>query len=168
MSDTPLGIAFAQAQKSVDNQRVRLDSIRSRATTLISAAALVTSFLGAEALKDEKLSAKGDLVADHTLGAWEIAAIGCFVAVGVACLFVLLPRRKGWIFRLNANVILSDYVDHNLTLDQTQRHLTEALEGHYATNAPFLEKRFWALQLGAAFLGLETVFWLLDLTGSSP
>jgi hypothetical protein len=166
MADTPLAIAYEQAEKSVDSQRARLDGLRTRATALLSVAALVTSFLGAEALKDEKLNAKGDLVADRTLGGWELAAIGCFLAVGLTCLYILWPRRKGWIFRMNANTILRAYVDASLTLETTQRKLAEAYERHYATNAPQLEHRFWAFQLGAVLVALETLFWMLDLIRS--
>jgi hypothetical protein len=164
MAETPLGIAFEHAQKNVDGQRLALDNLRSRAATLLSAAALVTSFLGAEALKDQKVGADGTLVADRTLQSAEYAAIACFLVVVVACLFILMPKRKGWTFRLDPATLIVGYVDGGATLVQTQRALAGHLKNHFADNARKLETRYWAFQAGAAFLGAEVACWLIDLT----
>ena len=164
MAESPLGIAFEHAQKNVDGQRLALDNLRSRAATLLSAAALVTSFLGAEALKDEKAGADGSPVADRSLQTAEILAIGSFLGVVLASLFILMPKRKGWTFSLNTDTLLTGYVDKNATLAKMQRALTKHLRTHFKANASKLETRYWAFQLGGALLGVEVVCWMIDLT----
>jgi hypothetical protein len=165
VADTPLQIAFDNAQRSIADQRARVDNVRARAATLLSAAAIVTSFLGAEALRDTRLLATAQ-VANKSLQLWELIAIGTFAGVVVSVLFILLPRRRKWRFRLKGDTLLAEYVDANLSLEDTQRALIQHLEQHYRSNDILLARLFWALQLSALLLGVEVAAWIADLTGA--
>jgi hypothetical protein len=71
-------IALDQAVRALDSQSAVLESYRTRAATLISAAAIATSFLGSQAFK----------VGQHRSD-WTWLAVGCFAGVLVACAFVM-------------------------------------------------------------------------------
>jgi hypothetical protein len=72
--------------------------LRSRAGTLIDAAAITTSFLGGRILSSHRL---------HPL-AW--AAIGCFAFVGITLLALLWPWRD-WRLTVNAQSFIQTYLE---------------------------------------------------------
>lgn len=166
MAESPVGIAFEQSMRGITEQRARLDNLRTRAATLISAAAIVTSFLGAEALKDTKPGAGGQQVPDRTLELWEALAIAAFLGVGVVCLIILTPRTKGWLFRISGRVLLKDYIDVEDPPDvpALQRELIAHIEDAHAENERKLRPLFVCFQAGTLLLALEVLFWLIDLT----
>jgi hypothetical protein len=62
MADTPEALVYEQALRGIDEQRKRVDDLRGRASTLLAAAAIVTSFLGAEALRDVTVTSGKDVI----------------------------------------------------------------------------------------------------------
>lgn len=50
--DFPYQIAYDEAVRALSQQQSTIDSLRTRAGLLLSAAAITTSFLGAQALND--------------------------------------------------------------------------------------------------------------------
>jgi len=55
--DFPYRIAYDEAVRALSQQQSTIDSLRTRAGLLLSAAAITTSFLGAQALNDGDPSA---------------------------------------------------------------------------------------------------------------
>jgi hypothetical protein len=86
VSDSPVGIAFDAAKSGLERQGQALDNLRSRAATLLAAAAIVTSFLGAQALEDPR--------GQRGIEDWEWAAVVAFVLLAGSVIFVLLPRKR--------------------------------------------------------------------------
>jgi hypothetical protein len=166
VADSPLDVAFTQSLRGLTEQRARLDNLRTRAATLISAAAIVTSFLGAEALKDTRTGAGGQPEADRTLEFWELLAIAVFLGVGVLCLVILAPKTKGWLFRIDGRRLLKDYIDTDNAPDlpALQRQLIAHIEDAHTANEKKLRPLIVCFQIGAVLLALEVLFWLIDLT----
>jgi hypothetical protein len=156
VSDTPEKIAYDEARHSMTEQIARINDLRTRSATLFSAAAVVTSFLGAEALSD----------AGSGLGAAEVVAIAAFVGVGVACLYILWPRRDAWLFGFAPAKVVRNYVDGEKRKDPDVIHRDLALHlgQHLQHNAGRLQRLFWAFQAGACLLGVEVIAWMIDLT----
>ena len=79
-------LAYEEARRALDGQERALAAFRTRAGIVLSAAAIVTSFLGGQAI-----GASG-----FTTLSW--VAIAAFAVVGVATLCVLWPEDS-WQFR---------------------------------------------------------------------
>lgn len=187
--ETPVDIAYTHAKESVAGQRARLDNLRTRATALVTAASVIASFLGGQALSDTK-TANGQTVADRSLQCWEAIAFVAFFMVLGLCAFMIAPKRdrparerknwhrparkekKGWLFRLNANSILKEAgaiqtSRPDLTPDAVaqiyKRQLAGNMEGHYKANEPSIKRRFRALIFGIIALGIEALAFVADL-----
>jgi hypothetical protein len=70
-------LAYDEAKRALDEQERVVAELRSRAGTLIAAAAITTSFLG------------GRILSSHHLHPLAWAAIGCFAFVGITLLVLL-------------------------------------------------------------------------------
>ena len=81
--DPRIELIFDEARRALYRQALRLESLRTRAGTIIAA-----SFLGAQALRDR---------AGEEAGIWSIAGIVSLVIVIASIVFVLAPR-DGWRF----------------------------------------------------------------------
>jgi hypothetical protein len=77
------------AVRALEQQERSLDELRRRTGSLLTAASLVTSFLGSQA------------IARHGLSGWIVAALVAFAALVVLAAFVLLPKRD-LVFALDA------------------------------------------------------------------
>ena len=80
-------LAYDEAVRGLSQQQSVLESFRTRAGILLSAAAIATSFLGGTALQDGELTR------------WSWLAIVVFGLVGLAALFALWPRKGLGILR---------------------------------------------------------------------
>jgi hypothetical protein len=69
-SETVEAVAFSQAVRAVDAQTTALESLRTRAATILSAAALVTAFLGGLALAAPTLQNGEVQRAELTVWSW--------------------------------------------------------------------------------------------------
>jgi hypothetical protein len=161
MTDTPEAIIYGASVRSIERQQQALDNLRSRAGTLIAAAAIVTSFLAAEALKDP---GRGGNAHDHSLQTPEVIAIGAFVGLALTAMAILWPWK--WTFRVSAKHLLGKYieVDEPWTSQRLQRNLALWLERHVVANQSKLDRLFWAFRGGCFLLAVEVVAWLIDLT----
>jgi hypothetical protein len=127
----------------------------------LAAAAIVTSFLGAEALKDPG-STTGSV--DRSLQLPEIAAIVAFIGLAVAILVILWPR--GFIFRVSPTYYLERHIEVSepWDTDWLQRNLALWQETHLLENQPKLDRMLSWFQAGSILLVLEVIAWLIDLT----
>jgi hypothetical protein len=169
MADNVEDLVYQQALRALTDQRATLDNLRTRAATLLSAAAIVTSFLGAEALKDQRPNAAGVLVDDHSLQSAELVAVVAFIAVVACTLYVVLPSFKrfgGFTFSFDPASMLSRYVDADPqpSTDEVRRTMIRWCGTYGEKNEPKIEHRFWAFSLGVVLLAAEILAWVIDLT----
>jgi hypothetical protein len=168
MADTPQAVLYEESVRSITRQQAALDNARSRAGTLLAAAAIVTSFLGAEALKDPGGTPGSS---DRSLQYAELTAIGAFIALAVAVVVVLWPRK--FTFRISAKHYLTNHIkdpSNDLTdeaswsTERLQRNLALWIEKHVIANQRKINQLLWAFRLGCVLLAVEVVAWLIDLT----
>lgn len=165
MSESPTSLAYDAATHALARQSDSLDALRTRASTLIAAAAIATSFLGAQALREPGMRGKR---AAETAGVegWEWVGLGGFLALAVAVIVVLLPWPN-WVFTFSAKEIIRDYAEgvSPATLEQTRRDLALHADRHHRNNQTKLNRLYWAFRIGCGFLTVEVVAWIIDLTG---
>ena len=95
-------LAFDEALRSIGDQRNTLETVRARGGILLSAASVVTSFLGGQALEDGDLGVAGWL------------AIASFGGVGLFALTLLL--RKGRLsFHISPTQLIVGYMQGEST-----------------------------------------------------
>jgi hypothetical protein len=130
-----------------------VDELRSRAGTLISAAAITTSFFGSQVLNR---------------GVPPIAwvAIGAFVALGFSVLMTLWPRHD-WQYALSASKLIATYVESSENGPQplavVHRDLALHMDASAAQNGNQLRTLMRALRIGALLLMVEVVAWVVAL-----
>jgi hypothetical protein len=151
-SDPRHGLVYSEAVRTLEQQQAVVESLRSRAGTLLSAASIATSFLAGIALSGRRLDG------------WGWAATGSFVGLVGLCLAILWPTRR-WIFRFNSKKLIRDYVeaDPPATLSEMQRDLAIHMENWADVNSWKLRWLFSYFQAASLFLGAEVVFWIVGL-----
>lgn len=109
-------LAYDEGVRALSQQQTVIDSFRTRAGLLLSAAAITTSFLGAQALA----------AGDPNLATWT--ALASFFFLGVACLAILWPRE--WEFTADPRDVIATYIEAEdpLPLDAIHRDLALHME----------------------------------------
>jgi hypothetical protein len=147
-------LAYQEAQRALEDQERTVVELRSRAGTLIAAAAITTSFFGGQALAHHKLDAAGWL------------AIGCFVALGVAVLAILWPRRD-WEFAIEPSRFIETYLEPEegdpLDVPLIQRDLALHMGASAQLNREQLRRLTTAFRVAAVLLLAEVVAWVVVL-----
>jgi hypothetical protein len=160
-TDSPYKAAYDEIVRQLGSQISGIDQFRTRAGTLISAAALVTSVLGGQVLVKPALDKKGVLVLSP-ISVWGWLAIACFVGVGIAALYITWPKK--WGYGERATTLVRNYQGRpHTTLIEAQLSLAKNLQAIFDENERKLIDLSRALQLGILLLTAETVFWLIDL-----
>ncbi len=157
MASSPQALAYEEALRHITEQHGRLESLRTRAAALLSVASLVTSFLGGQALTNTTTDLFGLEVSRPSLHGWAVVAVIAFLGSCGACVWILLPKRKGWRFGFNAKRLIRDYVDKGVELDPMYRELALWLSKYHQENESKLEFRYTLLQVGAVLIGIEVV-----------
>ena len=159
MAENPLGaLAYGEAKKAVEGQAATLDSLQTRASTLLAAAALVTAFLGGQALGSPTIS--GGRVVRATLGPLAWAAVAAFVGVTTLAVAVLWPRQ--WKLDMSVSPILNATRNTDIDEKDGQAQLAAFWEDNYAFNQAKLARVFDLYRYACVSLGLEVLFWILD------
>jgi hypothetical protein len=159
VADNPLGaVAYDVAVKAVEGQASTLDSLQTRASTLLAAAALVTSFLGGQVLGSPSIA--GGTVARATLGPLAWAAVASFVAATALSVAVLWPRQ--WKLDMRVTPILDATRGTDIAERDGQAQLAEYWEENYEYNDAQLQAVFNLFRYACLALGLEVVFWILS------
>jgi hypothetical protein len=83
--NTPLQLAYDSSVRAIADQAGVLESLRSRAGTMLAAAALVTSFFGGQALVQQRVD----------LEPWSLAglAVAAFIGMAACTIFILWPSN---------------------------------------------------------------------------
>lgn len=145
-------LVWNESLRSITQQQALLESLRGRTGTLLSAAAIATSFLGGVAFDDQKVTSEGKI------------AVLLFALVGVLCVWVLRPRPN-WHFRNAATSLIDEYVegDSPCSLDELHKELALHNEKNYTTNQKKLHRMMVQYQVATAALIAEIVAWLIEL-----
>jgi MFS family permease len=158
MPDSTESIIYSEALRMISEQRADRDSLRTRAGTLLTAASLVTSFLGGVALgRYESVHLNAGL----TILGWS--AIGAFIAVAVLAVVILLPWP--WTFILSPTILVEDHLagPTKTDPDALRRFLAVTLERHQEGNGRMIRRLFFVFGVACTLLIYEAVAWLMIL-----
>jgi hypothetical protein len=141
--------AYAIACRGLERQESVLNGLRSRVATLLAAASIVASLLGALAIDREGLDV------------FAVLALVAFAVSIVSGLWVLLPRSD-MIFRLDGTAVIEHF--DGQPLDHVHHCMTYWIEGYIRGNAPAITKTEKALYAAAVALVLQALLWALHLS----
>ena len=147
-------VAYGEAVRALSEQQVAIDSFRTRAGLLLSAAAITTSFLGAQALDG----------GDSNIATW--LAMAAFVGVAVASLAILWPRQ--WEFTANPRDVIQTYIeaDEPAPLDELHRDLSLHMHNSYIENREGQEQLSVLFQVASGLLTIEVVLWIIAIAST--
>lgn len=148
-------IAYEEGVRALSQQQAVIDSFRTRAGLLLSAAAITTSFLAAQALREE----------GPGFATW--LALGCFLGVGLATLAILWPRA--WEFTASPRDVIATYVegDEPLELSAIHRDLALHMQASYLANQGGLERLIVYFRVASGLLTAEVAAWMFDLASKT-
>jgi len=153
--DFPYRIAYDEAVRALSQQQCTIDSLRTRAGLLLSAAAITTSFLGSQALNDGGSSA----------ATW--LALVSFVGLSVATLAILWPHRLE--FTANPANVIESYIETEepFSVAEIHRDLSLHMHASYAENLAGQKQLAARFRFAGALLTAEVVLWLIDLASKA-
>jgi hypothetical protein len=146
-------LAYEEVVRALSQQAAALDGLRNRAGLLLSAASIVTTFLGGEVLREPGL----------TLSGW--AAVVAFVSLAAVVMFILWPRveHKG---AGQPSALIATYLEGSpATMAETLRDLSLHLETSYRANSIVYDRMSLALRLASLLLTAEVTAWVAALAG---
>lgn len=153
MADSLEQLAYDESQRTLDTQLNTVDTLRTRAGTLLAAAALVTTFLGGQALEGNR-----------AFEVFGFVAISCFVVVGALTIFVLRPID--FHLSLDAADLVRRYVDETprqQELSVVLRDLALHHDNSVRQNEDAVSHMALAFNVAAGFLAAEVAAWLIQL-----
>jgi hypothetical protein len=142
-------LVYSAAQRALDQQSTALSDLRTRTSTLIAAATLSASFLGAAAI-------------GHGAPAWAtILAMAAFLLTGALAGWVLWPAQVSF-------VVDADRVEKELAAYREDPAAYLLRAGHglrdvSRENQEVIERRERVFSLALIALGAETLMWTLAL-----
>jgi hypothetical protein len=154
---------FEESARGLGQQEHALEAIRSRAGTLLTAASLITAFLGGQGLGAHQVVVRisGEAVTHPEITRLGWGAVGCFIGVLLVAFVLLLPWR--WVFTHDVHKLLDDFdvptpkpPEHDLYY-----HLAYWNHVNAHGNAKKLELMFGFFGLGCALLAAEAILWIL-------
>jgi hypothetical protein len=141
------------AAQALQQQEQALTELRSRTGTLLTAASLIASFLGGQALAREGLS---------------LCIVLALVAFGISvvlCIYVLLPK-DGLIFALDAPETYGALYEVRDSEEEVDRRLAYWLQSFREENHPTVQRLTSAFELAGFALLAEIGFLALGLAVS--
>lgn len=148
-------IAYEEAVRALSQQQSMIDSLRTRAGLLLSAAAITTSFLGAQALND----------GSPNVATW--LALTCFISLAIAALAILWPHRLE--FTANPANVIESYIEtaQPLSVAEIHRDLSLHMHSSYAENLAGQKQLASRFRLAGVLLTIEVTFWIVDLASKA-
>jgi hypothetical protein len=149
--DPRLALIYQEALRGLLQQSAAVESLRSRAGTLIFAASFASSLLGSRAL------AAG-------LGLWAWLAIALLFAIGALAVVVLWPYYD-LAFRFDPEDLLARYVDgaSPATLAEIHRSLALRAKAQWQSNGKLVRRLREAFQLALVLLLFNILAWLFSI-----
>jgi hypothetical protein len=148
-------VVYDEAVRALSEQQGVIDSFRTRAGLLLSAAAITTSFLGAQALKG----------GDSNLATW-LAMVG-FAGVAGVSLAILWPRR--WDFTANPQEVIRTYIEAEeaAPIEELHRDLSLHMHNSYIVNREGLEQLATFFQVASGLLTTEVILWIIAIASTA-
>ncbi|MGN6188382.1 MAG: hypothetical protein ACTHOE_05750 [Conexibacter sp.] len=147
-------LALDEARRALDEQERAVAQLSTRAGLLISAAAIVTSFLGGPVLARDALDVAG----------W--IAIAAFVGLTIAALTILRPRRD-FEFGLHPGVLIGSYLETATTETPSsyglRRELALNMGESMTRNEAELARMMTTFNIGSVFLAIEIFGWVVSI-----
>lgn len=147
-ADALYEVAYDEAVRALSEQQTAIESVRARAGLLLSAAAVTTSFLGAQALQGGRS------------GFCSWLALLCFAAVTATSLAILWPR--GWEFAANPRDVVGRFIESSegIRFEDLYRDLSLRMYDSYRENHLGLKSLALYFQAASALLSVEVVLWV--------
>lgn len=144
-------VIYEQTERAIVQQQESLASVWTRVGILLSVAAIATSVLGGQALRDESVSC------------WGILAIIAFAGIGVMAMAILWPRE--WTFRHDTAALLADFEGDRSDDEMAAMYkaLAESAEIDYDANQTKIDVLLVLFQISGALLVIEVGLWLGEL-----
>jgi hypothetical protein len=154
-------IAYEASVHAIEDQARVLESLRTRAGTLFAATALVTSFLGGQALAH--VAKAGSL--EFHLWSFTAGAIASFVGLALLTLAILWPYR--FRFSLSAREIIKITEDRSEAVpvgeNEALREAALRYETMYDFNSRLIRALFWCFRLAILLLVGDVAAWIVVL-----
>ncbi|MGH3429259.1 MAG: hypothetical protein ACRDQZ_17115 [Mycobacteriales bacterium] len=149
--DSSYKVAYDEGVRALSQQQSQIDSFRTRAGLLLSAAAITTSFLGAQALND------------GGPGAATWLALTAFVGLSTAALAILWPHR--WEFTADPENLIDTYIEteNPASVSEIHRDLSLHMHHSYVENRTGRQQLATCFQLACVLLTVEVILWVRDL-----
>lgn len=147
-------MAYDEAVRALTEQQTVIDSFRTRAGLVLSAAAITTSFLGAQAFEG-----------GHSH--WTVwTALATFVLVAVVSLGILWPRR--WEFTANPREVIQTYIESQepAPIEELHRDLSLHMHNSYVENRRGIEQLAAFFQIACGLLAAEVVLWIVAIAST--
>jgi hypothetical protein len=160
MADPLAAFAYEQATKTVTDQASALEELRSRAGTLLSTAALATSFLGGLTLVAPAINEAG-VFRGARIGGWAWGAISAFLVVAGLTLTILWPYT--WRFTIDPVAAVKSAEAEGMDLDELKWDLALYQQANWIDNDKKLAWLYRVYHVGIIALVLEITFWVLDI-----
>jgi hypothetical protein len=147
-------VAYDEAVRALSEQQAVIDSFRTRGGMLLSAAAVTTSFLGAQALQGGASSFTGWL------------ALTAFVGVAAVSLALLWPYE--WQVTMDPLEIVSMFIEAErpAPIEAMYRELAEHMHVSYLQNREGVNLLVVLFQVASGLLALEITFWTVAIAAT--
>lgn len=151
----PIELPMTRQFELSSQQQSMIDSLRTRAGLLLSAAAITTSFLGAQALND----------GGPSVATW--LALASFVSLSVAALAILWPHRLE--FTANPANVIENYIETEepLSVAEIHRDLSLHMHSSYADNLAGQQQLASRFRLAGVPLTIEVILWIIGLASKA-
>jgi len=143
-------LSFQLTADALAEQERTLHALRTRAGTIVAAASIAGSFLGAT-------------VSHSSLGGWGIAALVVFVLCLASAIWVLLPQQLTFAFRGAALLAVSDRegVDD---VTEAYRAAGRWIEPYLDDNRDKIARLSSWFTVSCMLLALEVILWTISVT----
>jgi hypothetical protein len=142
-------LVYSAAQRALDQQSTALSDLRTRTSTLVAAATLSASFLGAAAI-------------GRGAPTWAVVlAMVAFLFTGTFAGAVLWRTRVS--FAIDADLVQEELVPYREDPAAYLLRAARGLHDVYLENDRIIERREKAFGLALFALGAETLLWALTL-----
>lgn len=142
-------VAYDEAVRALSEQQAVVDSFRTRAGLVFSAAAVTASLVAPRALH----------YGGENPAIW--LAMLCFLGVAVSSLGVFWPR--GWETAASPREVIETYIEaaEAAPVEKLHRDLSIYMHNSYLENEEGLEQFGLLLQLASGLLTLEVTLWMI-------
>jgi hypothetical protein len=148
-------VAYEEAVRALSEQRVAIDSLRARAGLLLSAAAITTSFLGAQALGSGESST------------FSWLALTGFLGLAIISLAILWPRS--WEFATDQSGLIRSYIEAEqpAPIEILHRDLSLHMDNSYLESWEGFGQLAALFQVASGLLTIEVILWIIAIASTS-